>query len=161
MFNLKLWRNQIMTLVKFNNRKNELPAFSSFSNVLDNLFEKEFPDVFRTEASLTMPAVNILENKDGFNLELAAPGMNKSDFKLQMNNNLLTITGQKESNKEENETQYTRKEFSFSSFERSFTLPNAVNSDKISAAYENGVLKINIPKKEEAIEKPVREISIS
>lgn len=150
-----------MTLVKFNNKRNDLPAFSSFSNVLDNLFEREFPEIFRSEASLTVPAVNIIENKDGFNLELAAPGMNKNDFKLQMNNNLLTITGQKESNKEENDAQYTRKEFNFSSFERSFTLPNTVNSDKISASYENGVLKINIPKKEEAKEKPAREISIS
>jgi HSP20 family protein len=78
-----------------------------------------------------------------------------------MNNNILSITAQKESNKEENDTKYTRKEFCYSSFERSFTLPNSVNSDNINAVYENGVLKINIPKKEEAKEKPVREISIS
>jgi len=150
-----------MTLVKFNNKKNEMSVFSTFSNVLDNLFEREFPNIFRTEASLTSPAVNIIENKDDFQLELAAPGLNKNDFKLKMNNNILSITGQKESSKEENETQYTRKEFCYSSFERSFTLPNSVNSENINAAYDNGVLKISIPKKEEAKEKPVREISIS
>ena len=150
-----------MTLVKFNNRKNELPVFSTFSNFLDNLFEREFPDTFRTNASFTLPAVNVIENNDGFQLELAAPGMDKNDFKLQMHNNVLSITAQKETNKEENDTRYTRKEFCYSSFERSFTLPNSVNSDSIHAAYENGVLKINIPKREEAKEKPVREISIS
>jgi HSP20 family protein len=149
-----------MTLVKFN-RKNEMPVFSTFSNMLDNLFEREFPDIFRSEPSHTVPAVNVIESKDGFILELAAPGMDKNDFRLKMEHNILSITGQKENNKEENDSKYTRKEFSYCSFERSFTLPNTVNSENINASYENGVLKISLPKKEEAKEKPVKEISIS
>lgn len=150
-----------MTLVKFNNRKNEMPTFPTFSNFFDSLFEREFPDVFKTKAYYTVPAVNVIENKDSFQLELAAPGMNKNDFKLNLNNDVLSIKVEKENEKEENENNYMRKEFSYSSFERSFTLPDSVNSDNINAAYENGVLKISIPKKEEAKEKPVREISIS
>jgi HSP20 family protein len=149
-----------MTLVKFNNKRNEMP-FYSFSNLFDNFFEREFPNALRSRASSTVPAVNVIENKDSFQLEVAAPGMNKNDFKLQINNNVLSITVEKEVEKEENDTNYTRKEFSYSSFERSFTLPDSANSDNINAAYENGVLKISIPKKEEAKEKPVREISIS
>ncbi len=150
-----------MTLVKCNNRRNEMPAFSAFSNIFNNYFEREFPDVFRTKASYTVPAVNVIENKDNFQLEVAVPGLNKNDFKLNIKNNVLTITGKKEIEKEENETNYTRKEFSYSSFERSFTLPDSVNSDNINAVYENGVLKVNIPKREEAKEKPISELSIS
>jgi HSP20 family protein len=149
-----------MTLVKFN-RKNEMPVFNPFTNLFDNFFEKEFPYAFRSGHSNTVPAVNVIENKDGFVLELAAPGLNKNDFRLKMDNNVLSITCQKENNKEENDSKYSRKEFSYCSFERSFTLPNTINSENINALYENGVLKISIPKKEEAKEKPVREISIS
>jgi len=149
-----------MTLVKFN-RKNEMPGFSTFSNMLDNLFEREFPDLFRSDLAHTVPAVNVIENNDSFQLEIAAPGMNKNDFRIKIDNNILTIAGKKEHNKEDNNNKYTRKEFSYCSFERSFTLPNTVNSENINASYENGVLNLIIPKKEEAKEKPVREISIS
>jgi HSP20 family protein len=100
--------------------------------------------------TLTVPAVNITENKDDYNVSLAAPGMKKEDFNIDVEGNMLTISCEKEEKKEEKETKFTRKEYSYSSFERSFTLPDEVNKDKIEARYEDGVLKLVLPKKEEA-----------
>ena len=92
---------------------------------------------------------------------MAAPGFSKDEFRIELNNDLLTISSEK---KVENETKegenFTRREFSYQSFSRSFTLPNTVNSDKIGAKYENGILKVLIPKKEEAKPKPAKQIKI-
>ncbi len=97
-----------------------------------------------------MPAVNIKEDNDGFNVEMAAPGMKKDDFKVDLDNNLLTISAEKESedNEKDDEGNYTRREFNYQSFKRTFTLPDAAQADKIKATYKEGVLTINIPKKE-------------
>ncbi|MGE5106324.1 MAG: Hsp20/alpha crystallin family protein [Sphingobacteriales bacterium] len=100
--------------------------------------------------TLTIPAVNITENKDDFVVSLAVPGMKKDDFKIDMEGNMLTISCEKEEKKEEKEARYTRKEYNYSSFSRSFTLPEDVNKEKIEAKYEDGVLKLMLPKKEEA-----------
>lgn len=100
--------------------------------------------------TLTIPAVNITENKDDFAVSLAVPGMKKDDFKIDMEGTMLTISCEKEEKKEEKEARYTRKEYNYSSFSRSFTLPEDVNKEKIEAKYEDGVLKLMLPKKEEA-----------
>jgi HSP20 family protein len=115
-----------------------------------------------SDTNTTLPAVNIKENADAFMVEMAAPGMAKEDFKIELNNDLLTISSEKKNEKETKEGEtYTRREYSYQSFSRSFTLPNTVDGEKISAKYENGVLSIEIPKKEEAKPKPAKQISIS
>ena len=98
---------------------------------------------------LSVPAVNITEAKDAYKVSLAIPGMKKDDFKIDLEGNMLTISSETKEEKEEKEEKYTRKEYNYSSFSRSFTLPDAVLLDKIDARYEDGVLKISLPKKEE------------
>jgi HSP20 family protein len=109
----------------------------------------------------TVPAVNVLENKEGFKIEVAAPGLQKGDFKLNLEKNQLTISAQKEQKEEENTEKYTRKEFKYSSFQRTFTLPNSIDGEKIAATYTDGILSVTLPKREEAKEKPAREIEIA
>lgn len=106
------------------------------------------------------PAVNVKETDNGFELEMAIPGRKKDDFKIEIDKEVLTISS--EINKEENETEgnYTRREFSFSSFKRVFSLPETIDADKINASYEDGILKFVLPKKEEALPKPKRMIEI-
>lgn len=99
---------------------------------------------------MNIPAVNITEMKDEFQVALAVPGMKKDDFKIDVDGNMLTISSEKEETKEEKEKKFTRKEYNFTSFSRSFTLPENINKDKIEAKYEDGVLKIALPRKEEA-----------
>ena len=99
---------------------------------------------------LTVPAVNITETKDDYKVSLAIPGMKKDDFKVAIEGNMLTISSEKEENKEEKEKTYTRKEYNYSSFSRSFTLPNEVSKEKIEATYVDGVLTLVLPRKEEA-----------
>jgi HSP20 family protein len=109
----------------------------------------------------SVPAVNILERKDDFIIELAVPGMNKNDFKLEVDKGVLSISAEKkEEVKDENE-RFTRKEFSYTSFKRSFSLPEHVNTENITAEYKDGVLMMVLPKKEEAKAKASREIKIS
>ena len=98
---------------------------------------------------LSMPAVNILENKDDFKISLAVPGMKKSDFDIKVEGNMLTISSERKEEKEEQDARYTRKEFNYSSFSRSFTLPEGVIADKIEARYDDGILKLTLPKTEE------------
>lgn len=144
-----------MTLTKYSNR---FPSLFEhfFDNDLFNWSNNNF-----SETNTTLPSVNVKEDVNGFEVEMAAPGLEKKDFKISLNNSHLTISSEK---KNENETkegqQFTRKEFSYQSFSRSFTLPNTVESDRISAKYENGLLTITIPKKEEAKPKPVKQIEI-
>lgn len=99
--------------------------------------------------SMNMPAVNIADTKEAYELSLAVPGMKKSDFQIDVEGDMITISSEKEESKEENEPKYTRKEYNYSSFSRSFTLPETVNREKIDAAYTDGVLKVTLPKKEE------------
>jgi len=108
---------------------------------------------------LTMPAVNISENKDNFLVSLAAPGLQKEDFHVDLNGNTLTISCEKEEQKEDKLEKLTRKEYSFTSFNRSFTLPEDILMEKIEATYTDGILTIVLPKKEEA-KKPVAQKNI-
>jgi|SRR6478736_4429626 HSP20 family protein len=97
---------------------------------------------------LTVPAVNISEHKNEYLVSLAVPGMKKDDFKIHVEGKMLTISAEREESNDDKVKKYTRKEYDFYSFSRSFTLPDEVNSDKIDARYEDGVLKIVLPKKE-------------
>ena len=99
---------------------------------------------------LNVPAVNISEMKDEYQVSVAVPGMKKDDFKIDVEGNVLTISSEKEESTEDKDGQYTRREYNYSSFTRSFTLPDEVNKEKIEAKYEDGVLKINMPRKDEA-----------
>lgn len=99
---------------------------------------------------LSIPAVNIVEQKDDYQVSLAVPGMKKEDFAIEMEGNMLTISSEKEETKDENDKRYNRREYNYSSFSRSFTLPEDVMQDKIDAKYEDGVLRLTLPKKEES-----------
>ena len=140
-------------------------AFPAFSNIFGDFFDKAFSDWNSTNFSLTnttLPAVNIQESKDDFLVSMAVPGMTKKDFKIDLNDNVLTISSEKKEEKKEEEDNFSRREYSYQSFSRSFTLPkNVVNDEKISAKYENGELKILIPKKEEAKPKKPKLIAIN
>lgn len=111
----------------------------------------------------SVPAVNIKETDTGFVLELAAPGKKKEDFSIEIDHQVLTISSEDKTENEEKESngRYTRREYSFRSFSRSFTLPQSVNTDHIQAHYQDGVLLVQLPKKEEALPKPKRLIEIA
>jgi HSP20 family protein len=115
-----------------------------------------------SDTNTTLPAVNIKETADDFQIEVAAPGLSKNDFKINLDNNQLVISSEhKDEKKEENEN-YTRKEFSYQSFQRSFTVDQAlVDGEKINAKYADGILNIVLPKREEVKPKPAKEIKIS
>lgn len=100
--------------------------------------------------TMNVPAVNITENENEYLVSLAAPGLKKEDLKIDVNANMLTISSEKQETKEEKDKKFTRKEYNYSSFSRSFTLPDEINSEKIEARYEDGVLQITLPRKEEA-----------
>ena len=100
--------------------------------------------------SNTIPSVNISETKDFYLVSMAIPGMKKTDFKIGIEGNMLTISSEMEETKEEKEEEYTRKEYNYSTFSRSFNLPDEINKEKIEAIYSDGILKLTLPKKEEA-----------
>lgn len=110
--------------------------------------------------SMTVPPVNITENKDDFLVSLAVPGMKKDDFRIDVEGNMLTISSAKEESKEEKDKKFTRREYSYSSFSRSFTLPDEVNKEKIEAKYEDGILKLMLPRKEEAKRLSAKHIAV-
>ena len=150
-----------MTLVKRNGSLlNQLPSvFDDFFNQhLFNWNNSNFSDT-----NTTIPAVNIKETPENYEVEVAAPGMTKNDFTVELDGNALTISSQRSDQIEERENEnYSRREFSYQSFQRTFNLQkDVVDMDKIEAKYENGLLRLLIPKKEEAKQKPPRLIQIS
>lgn len=116
---------------------------------------------FNDGADYSVPAVNIMENENNFEIELAAPGLKKEDFQIKLEKNVLTISSKKEIEKNENGPNFMRKEFEYSSFCRSFTIPESVDSEKIKATHDNGILKLELPKFDKAKVKPFKEIAIS
>jgi HSP20 family protein len=138
-----------MTLVKFNPngnvKKNGL--MTGFDGVFDSIFNDTF---FSDRMMARVPAVNISESKDHYHLELAAPGLKKEDFKLSLERNLLSISVERSSEDGVQERNYNKREFSYSSFVRSFTLPDAADENGIEATYMDGVLCVDIAKREEA-----------
>ncbi|MCE6991516.1 Hsp20/alpha crystallin family protein [Dyadobacter sp. CY323] len=148
-----------MSLIKKNrNSFNTIPAlFDDFvGRELFNWGNSNF-----SSTQTTIPMVNIKESAENFEVEVAAPGMDKKDFKIQLDNNMLTISSQKENQEETQQDGYSRREFSFQSFQRSFLLPkDVVDHDGILASYDNGLLRLTIPKREEAKQKGPRLIEI-
>ena len=148
-----------MTLIKFNadtpaRSRERFPYFSDFFN---DLFENmSVPEL----KGSTVPHVNISETDENFTLEMAAPGLKKEDFNVKVENDMLTISSEKKEESSEKKGKYTRKEFSYSSFLRSFTLPEMVNSENISANYEDGIIKVILPKKEEAKPKAPKVVKV-
>ena len=138
---------------------------SYLPSLFDRFFNSDLMDWNLTNFSgpnTTLPAVNVKETVDDYILEVAAPGMSKKDFKVSFQNNVLTISSEKREEKRDEDDNYTRREFSYQSFQRSFTVPgNNVDSDKINASYADGILTIQLPKREEIKPKPAREIKIS
>ena len=139
------------------------------TNQVPSLFDRFFDgDMFDwsnrnfSNTNTTIPSVNIKENADAFMVEVAAPGFEKGDFKIELNLNTHSISSEK---KVENETRegevFTKREFSYQSFSRSFTLPQIADGDRIEANYQNGILTVLIPKREEAKPKPARMIEIN
>jgi HSP20 family protein len=133
--------------------KKQKPVFTS---LIDDLFLNQ--DWSHVHADV--PSVNILETTDRFDIELAAPGRKKVDFKIELEDGLLTISSEAESKSTEIGASFTRKEFGYSSFKRSFNIPDTVLGDKINANYKDGILTVSLPKKEEALPQPKKRISI-
>lgn len=133
-----------------------------FPNFLDDFFGNEdTSNDIETKTGFSTPAVNIKEGNNDFKIEFAAPGLNKSDFQIDLENDVLTISCKKEDKKEETADKFVRREFNYGAFCRSFSLPETADAQKISAEHNNGVLNITIPKKESTIQKAPRKIEIS
>jgi HSP20 family protein len=130
-------------------------------NIVNDFFGKDvFPDFVEDWTVTSSPAVNIIENEDNFEVDVAAPGLKKDDFKIKIENDTLTMSSEKEDSREDKDEHFMRREFSYSKFCRSFTLPDTVDTEHIKASHQDGILHISIPKKEEAKIKPAREIVI-
>jgi HSP20 family protein len=141
--------------------------FPTIPSLFDDFFTRDWLDSSLANwrvSGTTLPAVNVMETNDDFRIEVAAPGMKRSDFKVELDNNVLTISSQREDKNEEKDENgnYTRREFSYQSFQRSFSLPeNKVLGDKIAARYVDGILHVTVPKSEEAKVKPAKQIAVA
>eukprot|EP01155_Anaeramoeba_flamelloides_P032583 Anaeramoba_flamelloidesa93808_70.p1 GENE.a93808_70~~a93808_70.p1 ORF type:complete len:151 (+),score=29.64 a93808_70:27-479(+) len=149
-----------MTLAKLSN--NWIPSFPS---LVDRFFDGELMDWNSSNYSSTnstLPAVNVKENENEFLIDVAAPGLKKEDFTVNYDNGRLTISSEKKNEKEEKDGEkVTRREFSYQSFQRSFTVAqNIVDAEKIEAHYDNGILHISLPKRDEVKPKPTKQIEI-
>jgi len=141
-----------MTLVKFKN-----PVSKTFDNLFDEFFNN-FPAQGKDE-SFGFPPVNIYETKDGYHLEMNVPGRNKEDFKIQVENGLLTISYEKKEENKSEDSKTVRREFSYRNFKRSFSVDDSIQVENIQAKYENGLLKLYLPKKEQEKE-TTKQISV-
>lgn len=140
--------------------------FPAIPSLLNNFLNEDWLDsslaTWRSP-NATLPAVNVRETNDDYRIEVAAPGMKKDNFKVELENHVLTISADVQQNREERNDQgdYTRREFSYQSFQRSFALPeNKVEGEKIVARYQEGILFVSVPKREEAKVKPPKRISV-
>jgi HSP20 family protein len=139
----------------YNSKFNPVPASQSLGKWVDTLFNTTLADVIGNDFTVTHPSVNVTDNENQFVMELAAPGLEKSDFNIAVENDNLVISVEKKSEKEQTEKgKFTRREFNYSAFKRSFFLDEQINREGISATYENGVLRITLPKKDETWKKP-------
>jgi HSP20 family protein len=149
-----------MALIRSNRTADGSTAVLDRQGGLPSLFNDILNDFWTPRESQWMPAVNVTERADEYTIDLAVPGMEKNDFRVEIDNGVLTISGErKEENKAEGDV-YTRREFHYGSFMRTFTLPEDVNGEKVSASYKNGILSITVAKKEEAKRKPKKMIDI-
>lgn len=135
--------------------KSYVPAYwDDFFN--DKFFNGVSPSGNRS----TSPKVNVHEGEKSFVIELAAPGVNARDFKIDLENDVLTISSEQEEKKEENKRNYLRKEFNYSSFKKSFQLPDTIDAENIKASHDAGILSIELPKKQEVVQNAHRKIEI-
>lgn len=145
--------------------KTNTTMFPAIPSLLNNFIQDDWLDSTLSKlrtGSATLPAANIRETNEDYRIELAAPGMRKDDFKIELNRDVLTIAAELETKNESELDEYTRREFSYEAFQRSFTLPeNRINGERITARYEDGILEIVVPKRDEVKAKPARQISIS
>ena len=137
-----------MTLVKFNPEKRSNGSLlPGFNDVFESIFNDTF---FNDRMTARVPAANISESEDHYHVELAAPGLKKEDFKLNLEHNTLHISVEQTTTQQDNQKNYSKREFSYNSWVRSFTLPDSADTEQIGAAYTDGVLRIDIAKREEA-----------
>lgn len=150
-----------MSLIKWQGNGGSWPVLSRFFDDFWNDTSFDWNNRNFSSTSTTVPSVNIKETENDYEVEMAAPGMKKEDFQITLDGNLLMISSEKRFDNEEQNEQYTRKEFSYQSFQRSFQLPkDVVDEESIQAKYEDGVLRLIVPKKEEAKKKAPRRIEI-
>ena len=141
--------------------------FPALPSLIDDFFTRDWLDSSLADwrvTGTTLQAVNVMETNDEFRIEVAAPGMKRSDFKVELDNNVLTISSEREDHSEQKDEHgnYTRKEFSYQSFQRSFALPeNKVLGEKITARYLDGILHVSVPKSEDAKVKPAKQIAVA
>jgi HSP20 family protein len=141
-----------MTIIRWNQP-------GRLSDIFDDIFTKSMEDIDKKDCDC-VPAANIIETDEAFEIQIAAPGYNKSDIHVDLENNVLSVYCDKNQS-EGREINYTRREFGYGTFRRAFTLPKVVDADKISADYKNGILFVKMPKREEAKSRLSREISVS
>lgn len=144
-----------MNLIKWNPLA---PGKSGIDMAISDFFNSSLNDIFRSDFTWSQPSVNIIEGDDNYTLEVAAPGLEKADFNVEVKEDHLHISVENKSESKDDKENYTRREFNFQSFKRSFHLPDTVDSQKINGVYENGVLTVSLPKKEEA--KPKEPVNI-
>ncbi|VBB46898.1 Heat shock protein Hsp20 [uncultured Paludibacter sp.] len=144
-----------MSLVRFS----QTPWFDRF---FDNGELMDWSNKNYSKTNTTLPSVNVKENENEYQIEVAVPGFDKKDFKIEVHNDVLSISSEKKENSEEKDEngRYTKREFSYQSFCRSFTLPHTVDGEKIEANYDKGILNVVIPKREEAKPKAPRTVEI-
>lgn len=130
-----------------------------FDDILGDNFENRLVSNYNT--GITLPAVNVIDSDNEFIVEMAVPGLNKSDFDIEIDDNILSISVERETNNQEKSETYTRREFGYSSFKRTFSIPKSVDVEKISASYTDGIMKLLLPKLDEAKKKAKRNITIS
>ena len=145
-----------MSLIKYD----PFAPVRSLTNVVDEFFNRGIGELVGYDHAFSVPSVNVVENPQNFLLEVAAPGLEKSDFKVSVENGSLNISAKKEKKEEVHDGKYTRREFNYTSFSRSFNLPEGVKPEEVQAVYENGVLKVTLPKKEVAKVEDARVIEI-
>lgn len=135
-----------MSIIRYNTGVNDF-APTAFANLIDRFFNESLSRTGGSQYSF-VPKVDIVENEKAFEIHVAVPGMNKEDFKIDLNDNLLTISGERKFTREKKENNYHSIETQFGTFSRSFSLPENVDAARIGAAYVNGILEINVPKDE-------------
>lgn len=131
-----------------------------FKNVFDDFFNRNLADYFGNEFTISTPSVNVVEKDDHYRIEVAAPGLDKQDFEVSVDKGYLNISAKRENQSETKDEKYTRREFNYASFQRSFQLSDHVNADNIVANYDKGVLSITLPKREEVKTSATRTIDI-
>lgn len=145
-----------MSLIRYNS---SAPA-RNLNGLFDSFFNRNLTDFFGSDYRLTNPSVNVKETEHAFVIEVAAPGLEKGDFKINIEKGNLTVSASRENKEEVEARNYKRREFDFTSFSRNFVLPESVNIETIEASYNDGVLSINAPKLDEAKVDPKRIVEI-